>query len=404
MKKRILPLMWVASALFTITSCDNNSEDVQPGEDPNAEFRHIRVLVSDENSTEISLVNPFRNEVTAFQAKYPTAALYTTESGRFAGLVHRTNNMLETFDIGLEFHGDHVDVKGTPKFGALVGESALPTHFKSKRGEILTFNDGDGTISIGKESDIHTPNMKMRVVNANLKAHHGAMAHFMNGSYAITEKDNSIPGTLPERVKIIDASGQTKFESTTATKGIHGNATDGKTAVFGSASGILVVNENGTQKLIPHPADFGTTWFGTIMETSKESLFLGYTAAKGVYLINTVTNEITAIHESTDIMQAKTSLNNNRIAILTHSGDMVYKDIFTGNTIKSNTALLPATAKDEKQKPQMVISGKFAYITQPKSGEVLMVNINNPSTQQRFKVSNTPYRITVMGYENNEVH
>ncbi|MFT6205732.1 MAG: hypothetical protein ACI9V1_001866 [Spirosomataceae bacterium] len=83
---------------------------------------------------------------------------------------------------------------------------------------------------------------------------------------------------------------------------------------------------------------------------------------------------------------------------------MVYKGIFTGSTIKSNSGLLPATAKDEKQKPQMVVSGKFAYITQPKLGEILMVNTNNPSIQQRFKVSPTPYRITIMGYENNKVH
>jgi hypothetical protein len=44
------------------------------------------------------------------------------------------------------------------------------------------------------------------------------------------------------------------------------------------------------------------------MKTSKETLFLGYTAARGVYLINTVTNKIRAIHESTDIIQAKTSI------------------------------------------------------------------------------------------------
>ncbi|MFT7069650.1 MAG: hypothetical protein ACI9V1_001865 [Spirosomataceae bacterium] len=308
MKKQFLPALWAASALLLVTSCEKNSENVHPKNELDAEFRHIRILVSDELTNEISLVNPFKNDVLSFQAQYPKSALYTTESGRFAGLVHRTNNMLETFDIGLEFHGDHVDVKGTPKFGALVGESTLPTHFKSKRGKILTFNDGDGTISIGKESEAHMPNMKMRVINTNLKAHHGAVAHFMNGTYAITEKDNSIPGTLPERVKIIDASGKTKFESTTATKGIHGNATDGKTAVFGSASGILIVNESGAQELIPHPADFGTTWFGTIMKTSKETLFLGYTAARGVYLINTVTNKIRAIHESTDIIQAKTSI------------------------------------------------------------------------------------------------
>lgn len=402
-KKTLSILFAVSTAIFT-SSCENKTEEINPTADANTEFRHIRLLVSDGNSTEISLINPFENEVSGFQAQFPKSALYTTESGRFAGIMHRDNDLLQTFDIGLEFHGEHVDVKGTPKFGALTGQSAKPTHFKSKRGEILTFNDGDGTLSIGKENEVHMPGMKMKTVNANLKAHHGAMATFSNGTYAITEKDNSIPGTLPERVKIIDSNGKTLFESKLATKGIHGNATDGKTALFGSASGILAVSETGSQKLIPHPADFGTAWFGTIMETSRPNYFLGYTAAKGVYLIDVVKNEVKPIFEGTDIMQAKVSMDQKNIGVLTHSGDLVYVDIISGNTLKSNAGVLQATAKDEKQKPQLVVSGKFAYITQPKSGEVLMVNILNPSNQKRFKVSAMPFSITIMGYESDEVH
>lgn len=403
MKKSLLKISLLLSGVLLFAACEKNENDLEP-ENQNQEFRHIRLLVSDENTTAISLVNPFQNELMSFQAQYPKSALYTTESGRFAGVIHREDNLLQTFDIGLEYHGDHVDVKGTPKFGAMIGQSSKPTHFKSKRGEILTFNDGDGTLSIGRESDIHTPNMKLQVINAKLTAHHGAMAHFSNGTYAITEKTGDIPGTLPEQVKIIDANGNEKFAAKLATKGIHGNATDGKSAVFGSASGILVVSENGDQKFIPHPSDFGTAWFGTILETSRQGYFLGYTAAMGIYLIDIAKNEVKPLFESTDIMQANVSMDGTRVGILTHAGEFVYKEISTGNTLKTINAMLPAVAKTETQKPQLVISGRFAYLTQPKTGELLMVNIQNPSVSQRFKVSPTPYRITLMGYENNELH
>ncbi|MGR3810527.1 hypothetical protein [Jiulongibacter sp. NS-SX5] len=389
--------------MLFLASCENTSNDVEPN-DENTEFKHIRLLVSDENSSELSLVNPYTNEVQSFDAQYAKSRLYTTESGRYAAIIHREDNLLQTFDIGLEFHGDHVDVRGTPKFGALVGESALPTHFKSKKGQLLTFNDGDGTLSVANESDIHTQGMKMKTINAGLEVHHGAMAHFNNGNYAVTEKVNVIPGVLPERVKVIDADENTVHESSIETAGIHGNATDGTVAVFGSASGILVVNSSGEQKLIPHPEDFDTAWFGAILETSKEGYFLGYTGSKGVYLINTTSGEITAIHASSDIMSAKPSMDQSKIAILSHSGDLVYKDLFTGEVINSLPGLLAATATDETQKPQMAVSGKYAYITQPKTGELLMVNLSEGQIQERIKVSSTPYQLTILGYENSESH
>jgi hypothetical protein len=379
-------------------SC-NKTTEVEPAED-NDEYRYIRVLVSDEASNQITLVNPRDLSVQTFQAKYPKSAVYTTESGRFGGLVHRDNNMLETFDSGFEPHGDHVDVKGTPKFGALLGESKLPTHFKSKKGEIMTFNDGDGSLSVGKESDIHQNGMKMTQILTGNVAHHGAMATFSNGTYAVTEKDGSIAGTLPERVKIIDRTGKLLFASKLATKGIHGNATDGNFAVFGSASGILVVQANGEQKLIPHPDGFGTAWFGTIYETSETGKFVGYTAAKGAYLIDVTNNKITPIIENTDIMQCKMDFAENTLVALLHSGSVRIYDLKT-NTLKTSGNIINVVDKTETQKPQLVATKKYLYVTLPKTGEIQKVATANLSNSQKIKVSGTPYRIAILGAEMN---
>ncbi len=72
---------------------------------------------------------------------------------------------------------------------------------KARAAEIITFNDGDGTLSIAKEADFHTAGKKMTLINAGNVAHHGAMTKFDNGTYAITVKDGSAAGTLPERVE-----------------------------------------------------------------------------------------------------------------------------------------------------------------------------------------------------------
>lgn len=385
-----------------LLACDDKEkDDVTPVEE--TEYKFIRVIVNDEASKELSLVDPVKLTAEKFEAQYAKSTLYGTQGGRFGAILNGANNFVQLFDTGLEGHGDHVDVKGTPKFGALTGDGNKPTHFKSKGDEIITFNDGDGTLSIAKEADFHTAGKKMTHINAGNVAHHGAMTKFDNGTYAITEKDGSAAGTLPERVKIIDASGKTLFASTIQTKGIHGNATNGSVSLFGSSSGILAVEPTGNQQLIPHPADFGDAWFGSILEAKGAGKFLGYTAAKGVYIIDVAAKSVTPVLANADIMQAKVDYAGNNVVILLHSGELRIYDLKT-NTLKTSGAVTGATVRDESQKPQLEATSRYIYITQPKTGELLVVNAANLSKINKVKVSATPYRLAILGFESNEGH
>ncbi|WP_289664499.1 hypothetical protein [Flavobacterium panacagri] len=392
--------------LFTLSlfavSCSNDDDNHDDHDHDSAEHTYVRILLSDEKTTELTLFDPSEDKISSFTAKFPKSSLYTTESGRFAGIVHRDNNFVETFDSGLELHGDHIDVDDVPKFGILATSALKPTHFKSKIGEILTFNDGDGTLSVGKETDVNKAGSTFKTINAGLLAHHGAMATFTNGTYAITEKDNSVTGTLPEKVKIIDNTGKTLFDAKIQTKGIHGNASDGVYAVFGSSSGILVVESNGNQKLIDHPADFGTAWFGSILETASAGKFIGYTAAKGAYLIDVVAGTVKPIIANTTIMLCKVSYDLKKLAVLLHSGDLKIFNI-NSQQVEKEIKATTATATDATLKPQMAVTDKFAYITSPTTGELLQVNLSS-SEIKKTKVSATPYMITVIGYENSESH
>ena len=402
MKNKFQKFLFLVALSTFILSCSNDDANDDNLQEDAQEYKYLRVLISDASTTELSLVNPADASTVFFNAKFPKSSLYTTESGRFAGIIHRTDNTVETFDSGFEFHGDHVDTKGTPKFGALTGSSLSPTHFKSKLGEILTFNDGDGTLSVAKESDVHTVGATFTTINAGLLKHHGAMATFSNGTYAVTEKDNSIAGTLPEKVKIINNTGTTVHAAKLVTLGIHGNATDGTYAVFGSASGILVVESNGNQKLIPHPTDFGTAWFGSILETAYAGKFVGYTAAKGAYLIDVVANTVTPIFESTKIMQCKVSYNQSKLGILLYSGEFRLFDLSSLQNLKTAN-IIAVTAEDSTQKPQLELTERFAYITSPTTGELVQVNVSSLNTT-KIKVSTTPYLITIFGHENSTAH
>jgi hypothetical protein len=392
-------------ALSTLTfSCSNDDDNTtETPIEKLTEHKYLRIFLSDEKTTALTLVNPLEATTSSFDAKFAKSALYTTESGRYAGIIHRANNTVETFDSGFESHGDHVDVDGIPKFGALVGQSVTPTHFKSKIGELLTFNDGDGTLSVGKESEINTAGAKFKLINAGLLAHHGAMASFTNGTYAITQKDNSVTGTLPEKVKIIDATGKTLFEATVATKGIHGNATDGTYAVFGSASGVLVVESSGKQKLIALPEDFGTAWFGTILETKAKGKFIGYTAAKGAYAIDVVNGTIKPVLQSTNIIQCKVSYNATKLGILLNTGEFKLFNL-TSLQVEKEGKAIGQTASDAPSKPQMQLTERFAYITSPTTGELWQLDLATMAIVKKIKVSATPYAITILGFENSKSH
>ncbi|WP_375584113.1 YncE family protein [Cyclobacterium xiamenense] len=401
MKKNLSKKLLFPVAILALASC-NNDDEVLPLPLEN-EFEYIRILVNDELTNEVSLVDPVELSTESFQALFPKSTVYGTEAGRYGALVHRANNRVQFFDSGFESHGDHADVMGAPGFATLIGESNLPTHFKSKGNEVLTFNDGDGTLSSAKESDMHTSGAKMKTINTGNTAHHGAMAKFDNGSYAITEKDGSVAGALPERVKIIDALGTTLFASTIQTKGIHGNASDGRVALFGSRDGVLMVESTGVQSLIPHPANFGTAWLGSIYETNIANKFVGYTGSMGAYLIDVATKAVTPIIESSDLIQIKIDYAGNNLVALFHSGEVSIYDLIT-NTMTKNGTILENVAKDEIQKPQIEATSRYLYITQPKAGEVWKVSINDFTKIDKIEVSSTPYRMAILGLETDEGH
>ncbi len=400
MKTNNLVKLSLAALFATTFAACQKSDEVAP--EDTREYKFINLLVSDANTSQLSLIAPQTGLIKNFNAKFAKSALYTTASGRFAVLIHRENNFVETFDTGFEVHSDHVDIKGTPKFGALIGDSKLPTHFKTHGSEIAVFNDGDGTMNLANENDFHTTGMKMKAMTTNNIAHHGAMAKFDNGYYAVTEKDGSVAGSLPERVKIMDTQGNLIYASTVQTKGIHGNATNGKYAVFGSASGILVVESNGLQKLINHPADFGTAWFGTILE-GQGSKFIGYTAAKGAYFIDVQTDKVTPIIENTDIMQCKVDYKGNNLLVLLHSGELHIFNLTTG-MLKNKASVLGATAKTETAKPQIEATAKYVYITSPQTGEIIQISALTLTNSTKIKVGGSPYRLVVLGDETSKGH
>ncbi|WP_234734863.1 hypothetical protein [Tellurirhabdus bombi] len=402
MKAPFYKIALLLGGVAVMTACQDDKNEPAPNE-PAGEYKHIRLLVSDGTSNKITQVSPVDGVVNTFDAQFPNATLYTTASGRFAAMLYGTQNYVQYFDSGLEYHGDHVDIKGTPKLAAITSDRPKPTHFKSRGSESIIFNDGDGTLSVGQEADFHTSGAKMKVINAGLLPHHGAMAKFDNGTYAVTVANASSTLAGPHGVKVIDATGKEIHGTKLAVSRLHGNATDGTNAVFGVEGGALVVTQTGEQRLIPNPDGFGTIRLGTILEAPAARKFVGFVATKGAYFIDITGNKIIPILESTDIMQCKVDRAGKNLLVLLSNGTLKTYDL-TNGSLKKEGSVIGATASSDTYKPVLEATEKYAYIAVPSLGEVHQVDLRDFSKIVKHKVSTQPTRLVILGHETNESH
>lgn len=407
LKLKPIILILLIAATFAACKKDRNVIDEEP-QTGTKEYKFVRVLVADESSTTLTQIEPFASKISSFTAKFPLANLYGTASGRYAAVLYGAQNLAEVFDSGLRSHDDHVDVDGPAKWASITANGLKPTHFKSRGTESLIFNDGEGTLSVANDADFNVAGAKFKTVNAGLLPHHGAMAQFINGHYAITAA--AAAGASPTRVIVTDKNGALVHPSTLEVGNIHGNASDGQNAVFGAftssaatAGGVLVVAQNGTQRLIPNPDNFGAFRLGTILYAEGAKKFIGFAATKGAYLIDLIGNKITPLYAAADAFQCKVDYAGKNLLILTLDGKLRIYDLTSG-ALKKDGQAIAAVASADTYKPVLEATARFAYIAVPNSGEVHQIDLTDFTKVVKHKVSAKPVRLTLFGFESSAEH
>ncbi len=403
-----LSLLLIIAAAFTACKKDKDGPEPEIPLENAKESKYVRLLISDELSSQLSLIDPFSAKVEQFNAKFPMANLYGTASGRYAAVLYQSQNLVEVFDSGLASHVDHVDEINKPKWASISADGLKPTHFKSKGTESIIFNDSDGTLSVAEEKEFDKAGAKFKIINAGLVPHHGAMAQYDNGTYAVTTTSTS--GASPNRVQIINKNGKLAHASNLEIGAIHGNATDGRVAVFGgftnataTLGGVLVVNATGEQRLIPNPEGFGAFRLANIYYAKSAKKFIGFVATKGAYMIDLTTNKITPIYAGNDAIQCKVDYAGKNLLVLTLDGKLRIYDLFTGALTKEGSVISAVTSTDT-YKPVLEATSAYAYVAIPASGEVHQIDLENFSTIIKHKVTSRPIRLMLFGFENNSSH
>lgn len=390
MKKILIPAL--LAGLF-IASC--KKDDKPAAKPPQAEAAYLKLVISDVDKSQITILEPLTKKITVFPVKAAQPSLYATSTGQFATVISRAANTVEFLNSGIEKHGGHLHVH-LAEIAKQQFTEAGPTHFYSHDGLNAIFNDGTGSLSIFKDSELENGSGRVLPVAT---PHHGAMVIYDDHTLAITQKDGSVTGTLPEKVKIIDRFGVTLHEGTIATKGIHGDAGNGKLAAFGSPDGILIVQQNGAQSLIPYPADFGTSWIGTVLGNKALPHFFGYVAS-GLYKIDPATKKISLVlkNDNSNIHQYMLDTDGKNLYVLLTDGTLKIFDAVTAQLKKEGkiTAAIAAGAT-AIQKPYFAVSRKCVYVTDQAAGAVKMFSLTDLKEISSITVGNKPFKLLVVG-------
>lgn len=393
--KRIFRSALLVAAITTMVACEKDQTEPSKPQVQEAEAEFVRLFVSDQDAANYYLIHPEEGTVENQAGDFAAGSLYSSPSGRFVAVINTNDNSTSFFDSGIEEHGTHVHIKGTPKWALTKGNGAKPIHYYGRGDDMLVFNDGAGSISHFKESTLHTQ-ASAREFNVG-EAHHGAPALFSNGTIAVTEKDGSAAGTLPERVKIIDMDGNTLHSSTIQTGGIHGEAGNGDIVLFGSTDGILKVASDGSQNLISYPSSFGSNWLGSILYGVESEQFVAFKSNYGLYSIDPLNNSISAIEENENLYSVAWDWEGHNLMVLYNDGTLKILDGHDFETLVSKRVEVTFPSSGYVGRPVVLASEHFVYISDGFNAKVRMYHKESLALVKTFELAGNPAKMALMG-------
>ncbi|MCC5919203.1 MAG: hypothetical protein JJU23_00830 [Cyclobacteriaceae bacterium] len=295
MKKTNLFLMLML--ITGIIACSNDDNvDVEPIENElsfsEKESDYIRLMLV-ESDGKIHLLDPNTEEINTPEVDpiHDGARLYVSSTGSFVTKTMRQEGKVKFFDVGIVNHVDHGHTHN-PRWLSATAEAPMPTHYSHSEGNIIVFNDGDGSVTHAREVAMETPAFQPRIIAPfETVAHHGAATWMRGNKFAVTFKeDNSEPGGLPQLVHILNNSGEKIADgSGVKVSGIHGDASNGNYSAFGSTDGILFATADDEFFLVENIEPLNNAsgnWMGTVRGHDNSNKFYGNSRNHGLFMID----------------------------------------------------------------------------------------------------------------------
>ncbi|MGS0525901.1 hypothetical protein ACU8V7_12630 [Zobellia nedashkovskayae] len=430
MKQSILKISVFAVAFGLFTACSNddniivNDESIieEPSDTDSEELEFqdmesdwVRLSLLTDDS--IDLMQADSGEITySVDAVFAEGeSFYTTNSGRYLAAIDRAGGQVRFFDSGISNHEDHGHEYeaqwASPEFSSL-----LPTHYTGSEGDIVIFNDGDGSIVYVDEESLEIPSYQPEVfMLENTVAHHGAAVRLDNGMFVATFKNTDEAGGIPQMVKFIDEEGTVIDDNGgIEVESIHGVAVNGDYGVFGSTDGIILVDTETNIDLIENieglNADSGN-WLASIKGHDESDHFFARAGNLGVFMIDPETKELANIYSGDDVTGDLFNFDGHYYILYTSDNTIHVFDAETGTELISRTveiANIPelantteasnANALDEDLSPVIVSSDKFLYVLAPNRVQIKVLQIENLEHVHTIELETPVNNIKINGF------
>ncbi|MDE0554504.1 MAG: hypothetical protein OXI24_09840, partial [Candidatus Poribacteria bacterium] len=396
-----------------------------------------RLLVADGETGLLQLIDLDNGEVIETFIVEGAARVYTTESGRIAGVVQTGANRVDFIDSGLylEAHGDHFDKeKGTPSLmpfnltGGLAN-SQRPIHFVSHEGRVNIHFDGNFDEGVDaknvtvREADLFLPNPDTLTLTSAQQHGVGAPVHGGKIIFSLPDPDREF-GSLPSGFAVVDEQGnilQTfndKEDFQASCLGMHGETIVGEHFIAGcnekredgtGDGGIFVMTYDPVTGLFSaHKIAYPDGLRTSIVRSHHLHPFAignyGSNPEPGYRALVRIHPDSTEL-DPNDIQQLPAAYrgfgfekaHGDKLAVLTVDGLL---QVFNPSdwTLLGSTQVVADFSAAEGFRPALSVGSGFAYISNPNAGEILEVDLDTVSVSRTFSVEGHPVNMTALDW------
>lgn len=362
-----------------------------------------RLLVTDADSSTVSVLDLTTGEVLgSFSTPGVAGSAYASSSGQYGLVVHRDENRISVVHSGLrlEDHGDHADlVQGVPHVLHTLNVGREPTHYWAHEGEIVIFNDADGTVAVLNERTFG-----LSLDYAEVKAaqpDHGAAVVLGNtvlvGYYELG------------RVDAYSRSGKL-LETFGGCPGLHGEAVQGDVAAFGCEDGVLLVHVHDaeiTATKLDNPAGTGgDVHVGTLRAHDDAGVFVG-NFGEGLVWINPEAETMMVVDTRSTPLRFEFDHKGEHVLALTADGMLHRLGADTGEVHGSVRVMEPVDVSGgygSYVAPGLAVGEGAAYVSVPIAGQIAEVHLDDVTVARRLDVTGTPSSVAVLALEGGTVH
>ena len=373
-----------------------------------------RLLIGDGGTGDLSVIDLETGRVhqNEFDLGSRAGRIYPTRSGRFAVAVSTDANAVSIVDGGLylEAHGDHFDM--VERDASLLGIDLMgdrPVHMYVGDDWATVYYDGSGDFVLINEHELEEEGESYQPITMNAGPHHGAVIPLEGDLFAVSLQHPDFAQDpqeyrLPIGAEIWDLDGNVLHRAE-GCPDLHGDAGNGRMAVFGCTGGVLMVEAHDghyEDAFIPAPAgspdDFRLT---SVWGYYGLDQFFALGSAVGLYVVEPEEGEMDQLIPATEDLrpiQVALSHDGELLIVVMSDGELRLYEAHDLDLLASTSEILGDDIDPGFwARPHVATAPGHIFITNSGEGEVIALDAHDLEEVGHWEISGAPTKIAFVG-------